>query len=93
MPVVVTRVRFAFYGRTSTIEHQDPETSRPWQLEVCEEVGAVHDRIVAYFFDAGRLRRDRWWDWPEAAELPAGIRSPESTKCLRFARATVRADQ
>ncbi|RKT55548.1 hypothetical protein C8E97_4218 [Saccharothrix australiensis] len=53
-PAVVDGLRFAFYGRTSTIEHQDPETSRAWQLEVCEDLVAGHGRIVVHFFDAGR---------------------------------------
>jgi hypothetical protein len=29
---------FAFYGRTSTVEFQDPVTSRGWQLEAAEAV-------------------------------------------------------
>ncbi|MFE9751421.1 recombinase family protein [Saccharothrix saharensis] len=75
-PAEVGGLRFAFYGRTSTIEHQDPETSRAWQLEVCEVLVAGRGRIVVHFFDAGRPRRDRWRDRPEAAELLAAIRDP-----------------
>ena len=40
-------LRFAFYGRTSTTEHQDPHTSRAWQLEVSFELIAGHGHIVA----------------------------------------------
>ncbi|MEU4769254.1 hypothetical protein AB0H12_39020 [Actinosynnema sp. NPDC023794] len=66
-------MRFAFYGRTSTIEHQDPETSRAWQLEVCEVLVAGHGRIVAHFFDAGRPRRDRWRDEVMLEEAVDGV--------------------
>ncbi|MEU4745165.1 recombinase family protein, partial [Actinosynnema sp. NPDC023658] len=75
-PAVEGGLRFAFYGRTSTVEHQDPETSRAWQLEVCEVLVAGRGRIVVQFFDAGRPRRDRWRDRPEAAALLAAIRDP-----------------
>ena len=32
--VAESGLRFAFYGRVSTEDHQDPVTSRRWQLEV-----------------------------------------------------------
>ena len=31
-------VRFAFYGRMSTSEFQDPQTSRAWQRAVSDEL-------------------------------------------------------
>lgn len=31
-------LRFAFYGRMSTSEFQDPVTSRAWQRAVCDEL-------------------------------------------------------
>jgi site-specific DNA recombinase len=40
--VVVPGVRFAFYGRTSTAEFQDPVTSRAWQREVAATLIAGH---------------------------------------------------
>ncbi|WP_231648452.1 recombinase family protein [Saccharothrix sp. NRRL B-16348] len=70
-------LRFAFYGRTSTIEHQDPETSKAWQLEVAWEVIAGHGHIVRVFFDAGQSRRGAWRDRPAAAELLAALRDPD----------------
>src|SRR5882757_3943780 len=69
-------LRFAFYGRTSTTEHQDPHTSRAWQLEVSSELIAGHGHIVATFFDAGVSRRNTWRDRPEAADLLAALRDP-----------------
>ncbi|RKT55579.1 resolvase-like protein [Saccharothrix australiensis] len=71
---IVGGLRFAFYGRTSTTEHQDPVTSRAWQLEVAQELVAGHGTMTATFFDAGRSRRDRWRDRPQAAELLAAVR-------------------
>ncbi|MBB5803583.1 DNA invertase Pin-like site-specific DNA recombinase [Saccharothrix ecbatanensis] len=74
---VVGGLRFAFYGRTSTTERQDPVTSRAWQLEVAQELTAGYGTITATFFDAGRSRRDRWRDRPQAAELLAAVRDPD----------------
>ncbi|GAB2992158.1 hypothetical protein GCM10027184_52830 [Saccharothrix stipae] len=76
-PAPMGGLRFAFYGRTSTTEHQDPVTSRAWQLEVAQELIAGHGTITATFFDAGRSRRDRWRDRPQAAELLAALRDPD----------------
>ncbi|MEV1118030.1 hypothetical protein AB0I91_23455 [Actinosynnema sp. NPDC049800] len=70
-------LRFAFYGRTSTIEHQDPETSKAWQLEVAWEVIAGHGHIVKVFFDAGQSRRGAWRDRPAAAQLLAALRDAD----------------
>jgi hypothetical protein len=49
-------MRFAFYGRTSTAEFQDPVTSRAWQREMAESVisGGVHPV---------RLVRSIRWHW------------------------------
>jgi hypothetical protein len=44
-------LRFAFYGRASTVEHQDPATSEGWQREAAEHLVAGHGRIVASYFD------------------------------------------
>jgi hypothetical protein len=41
--------RFAFYGRTSTIGHQDTASSRAWQREAAESVIAGHGAVVAEF--------------------------------------------
>ena len=46
-------VRFAFYGRVSTEDWQDPVTSRARQREQAEALVRGHGRIVAEFFDVG----------------------------------------
>lgn len=66
---VVSGVRFAFYGRTSTAEFQDPVTSRAWQREVAATLVAGHGTITAEFFDVGCSRRVSWERRPEAAAL------------------------
>ena len=52
-PVVepVGASRFAFYGRLSTKEHQDADTSRQWQLECTGDVIARAGQIVAEYLD------------------------------------------
>jgi hypothetical protein len=46
-------VRFAFYGRTSTAEYQDPMTSRAWQREIASALVAGQGTITVEFFDVG----------------------------------------
>ena len=62
--------RFAFYGRVSTEDQQDPASSRNWQLarsrQVVEQVGG---EIVAEFFDIGQSRSLPWKRRPEASRL------------------------
>ena len=57
--VVVPAVRFAFYGRTSTTEYQDPVTSQAWQQEVATTLIIGHGTITAEFFDVGRAGGSR----------------------------------
>jgi DNA invertase Pin-like site-specific DNA recombinase len=64
-------LRFAFYGRMSTSEFQDPATSRAWQRAVSEELVEGFGTVVAEFFDVGKSRRWSWSDRPAAAELLA----------------------
>ena len=68
-------MNFAFYGRVSTEEQQDPEASRNWQLDKClrliEPAGGV---IVEEFFDIGQSRSLPWKRRPEAARLLAALR-------------------
>ncbi len=62
--------RFAFYGRVSTEDQQDPESSKQWQLhrsrELIEPAGGF---IVAEFFDVGQSRSLPWKRRPEVARL------------------------
>jgi site-specific DNA recombinase len=61
---------FAFYGRVSTEDQQDPASSRAWQLrrslELVEPAGGA---IVAEFFDIGQSRSLPWKRRPDASRL------------------------
>ena len=70
-------LRFAFYGRTSTIGHQDRTSSQGWQREVADSVVAGHGGVVVEFFDAGCSRRLPWSSRPEAAALLAELSSAD----------------
>ena len=67
--MAITGLRFAFYGRTSTAEFQDPVTSRAWQREMAESVIFGHGVITSEFFDVGCSRRVPWARRPRAAVL------------------------
>jgi hypothetical protein len=53
-------VRFALYGRVSTVEYQDPESSLGWQRDSALDVIADRGRIVAEFIDVGYSRTVPW---------------------------------
>ena len=62
--------RFAFYGRVSTEDQQDPESSKAWQMSRAVEVIRGHDaEVVAEYFDIGQSRSLPWKRRPEAARL------------------------
>ncbi len=69
-------LRFAFYGRVSTEDWQDPVTSRARQREQAEALVRGHGLIVAEFFDAGESRTVAWGRRPQAAALIAGLADP-----------------
>jgi DNA invertase Pin-like site-specific DNA recombinase len=69
-------LRFAFYGRVSTEDHQDPVTSLARQLEQAAALVAGHGRIVATFFDIGQSRTLAWARRPKAAALVAALADP-----------------
>lgn len=73
----VAGARFAFYGRMSTSEFQDPVSSRAWQRAVADELVEGHGEVVAEFFDQGWSRRWSWSDRPAAAELLAAAEGPD----------------
>ena len=52
-------LRFAFYGRVSTEDWQDPVMSRARQREQAQALIIGRGVIVAEFFDAGQSRRWR----------------------------------
>jgi site-specific DNA recombinase len=70
-------VRFAFYGRTSTVDYQDRCSSRGWQREVAESVIAGRGWIVEEFFNVGCSRRLPWSRRPRAAALLAAAEAGE----------------
>jgi site-specific DNA recombinase len=69
-------LRFAFYGRVSTEDWQDPVTSRARQREQAEALVRGHGVVVAEFFDAGQSRTVAWGRRPEAATLVALLADP-----------------
>ena len=70
-------LRFAFYGRVSTEDWQDPVTSRARQREQAEALVRGHGVIVAEFFDAGESRTVAWGRRPQAAALVALLADPD----------------
>lgn len=70
-------MRFAFYGRVSTEDQQDPQSSRDWQLSraraLIEPAGGV---IVEEFFDIGQSRSLPWKRRPEALRLLEAFKNP-----------------
>jgi site-specific DNA recombinase len=69
-------LRFAFYGRVSTEDWQDPESSRSRQREQGGALVRGHGQIVAEFFDAGESRTVAWARRPQAAALVAALADP-----------------
>ncbi|MFF0726048.1 hypothetical protein [Streptomyces sp. NPDC004134] len=78
-PKAQAGVRFAFYGRVSTEDYQDPDTSRGWQLMRAQALVAGHGRITAEFFDVGHSRVLPWPRRPEAARLIDALADPDRT--------------
>ena len=68
-------LRFAFYGRVSTEDWQDPVTSRARQLQQAVMLTAGHGIIAAEFFDTGESRTLAWGRRPQAAALVAHSRT------------------
>lgn len=66
-------MRFAFAGRVSTEDQQDPEASRAWQLARARALTERHGEIVAEFFDIGQSRSIPWKRRPQASRLLEGI--------------------
>jgi hypothetical protein len=65
-------VRFAFYGRVSTEDQQDPHASKSWQLSRARSlIEPAGGRIVAEFFDVG-LSRSLPLEAPSRGRAAAG---------------------
>lgn len=62
--------RFAFYGRCSTEDQQDPATSRSWQLRNASRfVEPLGGQVVEEYFDIGHSRSIPWHRRPESKRL------------------------
>jgi DNA invertase Pin-like site-specific DNA recombinase len=72
----VPGLRFAFYGRMSTVDYQDRASSWWWQRDSAEDLIAGHGRIAVEFFDEGVSRKVPWPERPQAALLLAAITDP-----------------
>ena len=70
-------LRFAFYGRVSTEDWQDPVTSRARQREQAGALVRGHGIIAAEFFDIGQSRSVAWGRRPQAAALVAALADPD----------------
>jgi site-specific DNA recombinase len=69
-------IKFAFYGRVSTEDQQDPESSRAWQLTRSRALIESRDGvIVAEFFDVDKSRSIPWQRRPEASALLAELKN------------------
>ena len=70
-------MRFAFYGRVSTEDQQDPESSRLWQVTRSRSLIEPRDgAIVSEFFDVDKSRSVPWQRRPEATALLAQLGNP-----------------
>jgi site-specific DNA recombinase len=69
--------RLAFWGRVSTEDNQDPESSRAWQMTRARTLIEPHGgQIVAEFFDIDKSRSIPPQRRPEASRLIAALADP-----------------
>ncbi|MED7828800.1 recombinase family protein, partial [Streptomyces chiangmaiensis] len=70
-------IRFAFAGRCSTEDLQDPEASRNWQLTRAQAlIEPAGGQIVTEYFDIGHSRSLPWQRRPRANDLLQALRNP-----------------
>ena len=87
-------MRFAFYGRVSTEDTQDPAASRAWQLRRANELIRGLDRgVVTEHFDLGQSRAGARGPVGRSHRVPkAGMRQVSlSTQRVRWSRSRGRA--
>ncbi len=71
-------IKFAFYGRVSTEDQQDPESSRAWQLTRSRAlIAARGGAIVTEYFDVDKSRSMPWQRRPEATALLAELKNTD----------------
>lgn len=76
---VAVNLSFALYGRVSTEDNQDPESSRRWQLALANNLITPHGAtITAQYFDVGQSRSLPWQRRPEATRLLTTWSCPSS---------------
>src|SRR6266568_675633 len=69
--------RFAFKGRVSTEDNQDPDASRNWQISRSRALIEPASRIIiTKYFDIGQSRSLPWKRRPRAAQLLADLSDP-----------------
>ena len=69
--------KFAFYGRVSTEDQQDPASSKQWQMSRAQStIDPARGVIVAEFFDIGKSRSLPWKRRPEALALLEAFKRP-----------------
>ena len=69
--------RFAFYGRVSTEDQQDPTSSKQWQMARATSLIEPHGgQVVAEFFDIGQSRSLPWKRRPESLALLEAFKEP-----------------
>jgi site-specific DNA recombinase len=74
----MTTGRFAFYGRVSTEDQQDPASSRQWQMARATSLIDPHGgNVVTEFFDIGQSRSLPWKRRPEATLLLEALARPD----------------
>src|SRR5665213_2825001 len=70
--------KFAFYGRVSTEDQQDPTSSKQWQMSRATALIEPHGgKIVAEFFDIGQSRSLPWKRRPESLALLEAFKRPD----------------
>jgi DNA invertase Pin-like site-specific DNA recombinase len=69
-------MKFAFYGRVSTEDQQDPTSSKQWQMARAGSILPADGAIVAEFFDIGQSRSLPWKRRPEALALLEALKNP-----------------
>jgi hypothetical protein len=81
-------LRFAFYGRVSTEDRQDPVTSRARQQEQARVLVAGHGTIVAGFFDSGHSRTLHVLFWGHEPRPATGWNDPEHLAAWMYSTTT-----
>jgi site-specific DNA recombinase len=74
----MTGTKFAFYGRVSTEDQQDPTSSKQWQLCRAQSLIEPHGgMVVTEFFDIGQSRSLPWKRRPESLALLEAFKDPK----------------